>query len=168
MTDLPAFQPDCANCVALCCMALAFDEGEDFGFDKPAGLPCPNLNGHMCGIFGALKSEGFAGCARYDCLGAGQRVSQELFANQSWRDEPELAEPMIDAFARMREVQKMLELLDASAKLDLPDSYEARRQSMVAALAPDGGFTPESFASTAVDAALDGALPFLRELRDLV
>lgn len=168
MTDLPSFEPDCTNCVALCCMALAFDEGEDFGFDKPAGLPCPNLNGHMCGIYGSLKSEGFSGCERYDCLGAGQRVSQELFPAQSWRDDPELAEPMIDAFARMREVQTLLELLEASGKLDLPDSYEARRQSMMSALAPEGGFTQETFDSPRVDDALASALPFLRELRDLV
>lgn len=168
MSRLPDFTPDCSDCVALCCMALAMDEGEDFAIDKPAGLPCPHLDGHACSIHNQLKSEGFTGCIRYDCLGAGQRVSQELFPGQSWRDDPELARPMIDAFARMREVQRTLELLDAAGRLDLPPSYEARRQQMIDALAPENGFDLNSFGESTVDSALKDAPAFLATLRDLI
>src|SRR5262249_8834565 len=37
---------------------------------------CPNLRSDFrCGIHDRLRDRGFAGCAAYDCFGAGQRVS---------------------------------------------------------------------------------------------
>ncbi len=141
------FASDCSNCAALCCMAFAFDEGEMFGHDKPAGLPCHNLEGFSCAIHARLSEAGYLGCVAFECLGAGQKVTA-LFT-QTWRDQPRLARPMIEAFRQMRDVQELRQMLKAAAALPLPEAVEAERQAwdtelMVAtqALAPLAVFNP--------------------------
>ncbi|MDF1873658.1 hypothetical protein [Vannielia sp.] len=167
MADLPDFAPDCPRCAALCCMALAFDKGEDFALDKPAGLPCPKLAaGHLCTIYDHLEEEGFSGCAAYTCLGAGQRVTQEVFAGKSWQDAPHLAAPMAEAFRELRRVHEALELLAAAKALPLLDEDEARRQSLMAALSPEDGFTEASLAGAPLKTALKDVPGFLASLRD--
>ncbi len=87
----PPLRGDCERCAALCCVAVAFDRSELFGFDKAADAPCRNLDGaHGCTIHDHLAASGFRGCAAYDCYGAGQAVTQEMFGGRSWRDEPAL------------------------------------------------------------------------------
>ena len=112
------FAPDCAACAALCCLALAFDKGEMFGHDKAAGTPCHHLSGHLCTIHADLGEKGYRGCASFDCLGAGQRVSA-LF-DGSWRDEPARIPAMISAFRAMRDIQELRQMLVAARGLTLP------------------------------------------------
>lgn len=125
---------DCSQCAALCCMALAFDKGARFALDKPAGTPCPNLGHHLCAIHDQLENRGFSGCAAYDCLGAGQRVTQELFAGDSWQDRPELTRPMIDAFAHMRLLHSLWELLETALGLPLSEAERTEARAHIAAI----------------------------------
>lgn len=168
MTLLPDLRSDCAACAALCCMALAFDEGEAFAIDKPAGLPCPNLDDEMgCSLYGRLEYEGFKGCARYECQGAGQRVTQEVFGGANWRDDPALTQPMIDAFVAMRKVHEGLELLLAAGRLDLSASLEAEREDLME------DYAPPEWSEASLAAFLQGDAParlaaFLPRLRDWV
>lgn len=134
---IPALVEDCGRCAALCCVSLAFDRGESFAIDKPAGLPCPNLEGHGCGIHDRLEAEGFAGCVRYSCAGAGQRVVQELFGGRSWQDDPRLLAPMMEAFRGMRQIQERLVLLVTARTLDLSEVDRARLDAFVAGLCPE-------------------------------
>ncbi len=47
-----------------------------FAIDKKTGLPCPNLlPSGKCAIYNERHSLGFNGCIHYDCLGAGQRLT---------------------------------------------------------------------------------------------
>lgn len=132
---------DCARCAALCCVALAFDRSEHFAADKEAGVACPNLEGHRCGIHARLDQEGFGGCARYDCGGAGQRVVQEIFGGRSWRDQPSLLAPMLHAFRVMRQAHERLSLLEAARGLSLAPPQARRRQELAAALDPPQGWS---------------------------
>lgn len=92
---------DCSQCQALCCVVLAFDRSELFAFDKPAGVPCPNLDRkNRCRIHATLREEGFAGCARYDCQGAGPGACQ--MAAASWRDDADSLGRLYDAFCLIR------------------------------------------------------------------
>lgn len=101
-------------------MALAFDRSESFAIDKAAGEACRHLDaGGRCRIHADLKPSGFSGCAAYNCLGAGQRVTQAMFAGRSWQADPELLAPMMAAFARVRRAHEVLELLDAAGRLPL-------------------------------------------------
>lgn len=100
---------DCARCSALCCVAPAFSASADFAIDKPAGQPCPNLRADFrCSIHDRLRPRGFAGCAAFDCFGAGQQVTQRTFGGRDWRAEPALAAPMFAAFAVMRQLHELL------------------------------------------------------------
>lgn len=126
---------DCAACAALCCVLLAFDAGDSFGFDKPAGTACRHLAGHACAIHGDLQGQGFAGCQRYDCLGAGQRVVQEVFSGQSWRQSPDLLAPMETAFRALRRLHEDYGLLQAAAALPLSPAEESQRLALIARLA---------------------------------
>lgn len=125
---------DCSKCAALCCVALAFDKGKEFAFDKNPGEPCRNLSGHSCTIHERLTNEGLSGCVAYDCLGAGNRVVQEVFGGRSWQKEPRLMRVMMEAFSGMREVHKRIDLLRAAEVLPLEPRDEQARQGFLARL----------------------------------
>ena len=55
-----------------------------------------------------LRRQGFPGCAAYDCFGAGQRVSQVIFAGRDWRQNPQAAAQMFAVFAIMRQLHELL------------------------------------------------------------
>lgn len=137
MRSLPELKADCSRCAALCCMALPFDKGASFALDKPALHPCPNLSDHVCTIHDRLATAGFSGCVRFDCLGAGQRVVQEVFAGADWQRDSTLRAPMAEALALLRRVHAGIELLVAAAALPLPPEREAERQALLQAYHPD-------------------------------
>lgn len=156
----PNLSADCARCAALCCMALAFDKSDLFGLDKAAGEACPHLDAcGCCAIHGARAERGFAGCVAYDCLGAGQRVTAELFAGRTWMEEPALAAPMAQAFAAVYRAHSLLLLLREAAKLPLSGAERRRRARLEAALEAAGA---DHRRIAALEAATQG---FLRTLR---
>lgn len=135
----PEMEGDCANCAALCCIAFPFEVSESFGCEKAAGDPCPHLEGDdRCSIHADRAKRGFSGCIGYDCLGAGQRVTQELFPGQSWRDSDALRERMLAAFRAMREVHRLLDLLRLTERLPLDPAQRKEREELAAALLPEG------------------------------
>ena len=131
MTDLVA---DCSKCAALCCVAMPFDKGDMFAFDKEAGVACKHLDGHLCKLHGELEDEGLKGCVIYDCVGAGQRVVQEMFGGKSWRDDPEIEADMFEAFRIMRLIHGWLELLEAAVDLPLDADQEDGLEALYARL----------------------------------
>lgn len=138
----PDLKSDCGRCAALCCLGLSFTREDGVAIDKPAGVACPHLQGaNACGIYADRAERGFAVCARYECFGAGQRVTQELFGGRSWRDDPMLAIPMMDAFARMRVVQDGLVLISEGRKLSLTDEEQRALDAIESRLNPPGGWT---------------------------
>jgi hypothetical protein len=117
MSDNAPLRGDCSRCIGLCCVALAFDRGPSFAFDKPAGTPCDHLEAdHACAIHDRLEREGLVGCARYDCRGAGQLVTA-MFAGLSWRDSPAIARQMFAAFAKLREIQLMRSIVPSHTRV---------------------------------------------------
>ncbi|WUH96199.1 pentapeptide repeat-containing protein [Spirillospora sp. NBC_00431] len=117
---------DCANCFALCCAALPFARSADFAVDKAAGEPCRNLLAdHRCGIHANLRERGFQGCTVFDCLGAGQKVSQVTFGARDWRHTgPDLAREMFRVFPVMWQLHEALWYLEEA--LTLPPAEPVR------------------------------------------
>nr|WP_309136837.1 pentapeptide repeat-containing protein [Streptomyces sp. CG 926] len=106
---LPVLQADCANCFALCCVALPFAKSNDFAVNKPAGTPCGNLQQDFrCGIHTRLRDKGFQGCTVFDCFGAGQQVSQVTFGGRDWRTHPGTARQMFEVFPVLRHLHELL------------------------------------------------------------
>jgi cbb3-type cytochrome oxidase subunit 3 len=156
---------DCARCAALCCVAYAFDRSSQFAFDKAANRPCPNLTlANSCGIHAQLAESGFGGCASYDCHGAGQAVTQEIFGGRSWRDDPHLLKPMAAAFRVVREAHELAIMLEAAASLPLPEDDDARRKTWLRALMPDGTWTAARVALISRSGAIDRVRLWFRDL----
>jgi Pentapeptide repeats (8 copies) len=131
-----ALRPDCASCVGLCCVAPAFSASADFAIDKPAGAACPNLLADFrCGIHARLRERGFPGCVAYDCFGAGQRVSRELFGGADWRGDPAVAGAMFATFADVRHLHELLWYL--ARALELPAALPLERELRAAWEATD-------------------------------
>jgi hypothetical protein len=132
---LPDLTPDCGSCDALCCVVLAFDASPAFAFDKPACTPCQNLTStNQCRIHADLTEQGLSGCARFNCHGAGQKVTQQLFKGRSWRDDPRLLPAIDEAFRLQRRVHEALVLLVQTGKLTLSPDQDATRLALMAAL----------------------------------
>ena len=157
-------RPDCTRCAALCCVALPFDRSSRFAIDKAANEPCPNLDRcGRCRIHSSLADRGFGGCVAFDCFGAGQRVTQEIFEGRSWQDDPALLEPMARVFLTATRAHECLMLLREAGSLPLSIADEARRAGLEAAVA-EAGVSAEAIGALrretfAFLASLRGSLP---------
>ncbi|MBO9670437.1 MAG: hypothetical protein J7485_07965 [Sphingobium sp.] len=152
---------DCANCAALCCVALAFDRSALFAIDKAAGEPCPHLDAcGACTIHAERAERGFQGCVNFDCLGAGQRATQALFGGRSWMADRSLIGPMAEAFSGLLTAHRILSLLATAGRLDL--SFADRRTlSALRRAVEDAGTQAEP-----LDALRPRIDAFLHGLRD--
>ena len=127
---------DCARCSALCCVALPYAASADFAYDKPAGRPCRHLDDVACSIHAQLPERGFPGCVVFDCLGAGQQVTQHTYDGLTWRDRPDLAGEIFSAFLIMRQLQELRWYLRQADRGDQPGEVRSRVR---AAGGPDDG-----------------------------
>ncbi|AXI08166.1 hypothetical protein CUC15_03950 [Oceanobacillus zhaokaii] len=111
---------DCSKCFGLCCTALNIIASSDFPINKPAGTPCMNLQSdYSCQIHSQLREKGFKGCTVFDCLGAGQVVSQVTFNGQSWRDNPKIGEKMFHVFPIMEQIHEMIAYASEALSYDI-------------------------------------------------
>lgn len=159
---------DCSRCTALCCMALAFDKGADFAVDKPAGIGCVNLRGDFgCTIHDTRIQAGFPGCLKFDCLGAGQRITQEVFPHVDWRDTPAAIPSIIEAFRILREVHRLFELLNLATNMPLSAAQRQQLHSLMAAMTPDQGWSAEGLSQLPLATLSADVAVFLGSLKTL-
>lgn len=118
-----SLRADCSQCFGLCCTALNLIASSDFPINKPAGSPCVNLQSdYGCQIHAHLREKGFKGCTVFDCLGAGQVVSQVTFKGQSWRDDPEIGARMFQVFPIMEQIHEMIAYAAEALSYELPQA----------------------------------------------
>ena len=147
-------------------MAPAFDRSDEFAIDKPACVACPKLDADdCCSIHYRLEKAGFHGCVIYDCLGAGQRVVQELYAGRSWRADPDLLPEMWTALTALRGVHELILLLATAAKAPLSAEEQRALEALRAELEPADGWAPEGLTVFAAGPIPGRAREFLRSLR---
>jgi len=112
---------DCTKCFGLCCTALNIVASSDFPINKPAGTPCVHLQtDYGCQIHSNLRKKGFKGCSVFDCLGAGQVVSQVTFKGQSWRESSEIGKKMFQVFPIMEQIYEMIAYKAEALSYDIP------------------------------------------------
>lgn len=100
---------DCKNCSGLCCVALYCSKSEGFPADKVSGKPCQNLmQDFRCSIHEDLVQSKMKGCLAYDCFGAGQKVTQNIYLGENWMTSPELAKQVYDVFLIVFQLHQML------------------------------------------------------------
>lgn len=164
----PSLEPDCAACTALCCMAFAFEVGDDFAIEKQAGEACPHLaSDFSCAIHSCRAERGFSGCVSFDCKGAGQRLTAEVFPGVDWRKEPRRVPRIINAFRALREVHRLMEVVDLSSRLPLNPEQAQRRSQLLARLDPEAGWSEATLSEFEGGALRADALAFLKSLRAL-
>ncbi|WP_136658870.1 hypothetical protein [Nitratireductor sp. XY-223] len=163
--DNALLRADCANCAALCCVALSFDKSGQFGFDKPAGTPCPHLDpDNRCAIHAQRRENGFAGCIDYDCFGAGQRVTQEVFAGRTIVDDPATLRSMMHAFRAMRQVHELLLLLRTADAMPISSNQRRTILLLTERLSPQEGWTVDSLSAFERGSLPDTVRAFLGSL----
>lgn len=166
---MPSLEADCSNCVALCCVVFAFDHSESFGLDKGAGEACPNLMANNgCRIFDERAELGFKGCISYTCHGAGQRVTQEVFAGLDWRKDPSLVHRMGAALSVLRRIHEQLVLLQVAGKLPLAGGHREQLEVLTASLNPAASWTEDTLETFPIDRVCDEVGGFLKSLRGYV
>lgn len=115
------------NCFGLCCVALPYAKSADFPFNKDSGEPCRHLcSSNLCSIHEALKEKGFHGCVAYECFGAGQHVSQNIYNGEDWRKDPKRAEEMFAVFPLVQQLHEMLWYLKQALNLMKTKSFQTR------------------------------------------
>lgn len=93
------FRADCSECCGLCCIVPAQFALQGFGEDKPEDTPCRHLDAsHRCRIYARRSARGYSACEGFDCFGAGQWVTKELFAGADWKSSAEVAKEMFAAY----------------------------------------------------------------------
>lgn len=126
-TDRVDLRADCHSCAALCCTAFGFARSADFPVDKAAGEPCRNLaDDFSCRVHESLRPRGYRGCTVFDCNGAGQRVTQQLYGGADWRARPDLRTEMFAVFGVTRQLHELLwHLAEARSRTFDPEAADA-------------------------------------------
>lgn len=167
----PDLAADCARCVGLCCVALAFARSADFPVDKPAGEPCRHLDpADRCAIHTELRPRGYRGCTVFDCFGAGQQTTQITFGGRSWRDDPQDRAAMFAAFPVMRRLHELLWYCEQAVTLARiaparPDPEPWMR--LVARVHAATRLSADDLRGLDVDAEYAAARPLLLQASDL-
>ena len=165
LTTAPvALRPDCTSCCGLCCVAPAFDADQGFGYDKPAYTPCRHLQPDcQCAIHSQLAAIGFPGCAQFDCHGAGQRVTQQVFGGRSWQESPELAQRMFGTYSRLLPLHELMSFVDWALPRVATDADRERLREQLQAIDALGDRIAAAGDAAAVRAIRAETLALLRE-----
>lgn len=163
--ELPELAHDCSRCAGLCCVAYPFDKGEEFAIHKDVDSPCPHLTKTFtCAQHCDLLKRGFSGCVAYSCAGAGQRVTQNLFDGESWREDPDLLTHMTHALRVLRPIHEALLILQEAANLPLPAPLLAEVYALMTALCPEEDGSIWDFEDDTVQTALAQVPEFVPKL----
>lgn len=109
---------NCEACSGLCCFALFFSRQDGFPADKAPETPCGFLAGdYRCSCHEELPRRGFRGCLSFDCLGAGQLVTQGVYRGLTWKTNPDKASEICGVFWTVRLLHQMLWYLTEAASL---------------------------------------------------
>ena len=100
---------NCGECCGICCVALYFTKMDGFPEDKRPGKPCSNLTDDFkCKIHSDLMKHQLKGCMAYDCFGAGQKVTREIYKGLDWREHSDCAGEMFQVFLIVYQLHQML------------------------------------------------------------
>lgn len=160
-----SLRPDCANCFGLCCVAFHYLKSEDFPVNKPAGQPCVHLaDSYACTIHSELRERGFKGCTVYDCLGAGQFVSQVTFDAQSWREGEVDGTRMFAVLPIVTQVHELLLYISEILSRDIPEGDARLLETLLEDLLTFRELSPEQLTGTALMAFRQRARPLFVRL----
>ncbi|MDL5376548.1 pentapeptide repeat-containing protein [Exiguobacterium mexicanum] len=133
--------------------------------DKPAGQPCVHLaDSYACNIHSELRERGFKGCTVYDCLGAGQFVSQVTFHGRSWREDDVDGARMFATVPIMNQVHELLLYITDILTREIPEHDARLLETLLEELLAFRELAPEQLTGTALMAFRQQARPLFVRL----
>ena len=132
--------------------------------DTQTTQPDIPVSGDLYASHEDLEACGFGGCVAYSCAGAGQRVTQDLFDGETWRDDPDLLTHMTRALRVLRPIHEALLVLQEAAALPLPEDLQARCSELTRALCPENPASVWDFEDDSVQEALASLPDFVESL----
>ena len=127
------FRADCGNCCGLCCVVPVQLAAQGFPVEKSAEVPCVHLTGnHRCSIHAKRHVHGYSACEQFDCFGAGQWITQHLFAGAHWSDSPEIAGRMFAAYRHWAPRFEAAALIEAALPYVTDDARCSLRAQLTA------------------------------------
>ncbi|MEN1759178.1 pentapeptide repeat-containing protein [Anoxynatronum buryatiense] len=115
-------------------MALYCTKTDGFPENKEAGVPCKQLMPDFrCRIHSMLAKKGMKGCLAYDCFGAGQKVTQGIYANEDWKKNPEKATEICRVFMMVFQLHQMIWYLLEALSLVTDESERRKFHDLMAA-----------------------------------
>ena len=109
---------DCSRCSGLCCIALYCFKSDGFPQNKPIGKPCINLmDNFKCRIHNDLENKGMKGCIGYDCFGAGQYLTEDVYCGVTWKTQLERVKEICDLYMLIYRMFQLRFFLYESKKL---------------------------------------------------
>ncbi|MBT7265974.1 MAG: hypothetical protein HN884_03815 [Rhodospirillaceae bacterium] len=128
---LSDLQSDCENCLGLCCVAPPFAKSAEFAYAKSEGEPCRYLGeDYRCSIHGDLAEQGFTGCVKFECFGAGQKVTHHQFKGLSWREDHLTAKRLFHIFFIVKTLHQKISKIIGNEKCE-KKVYELERLSFL-------------------------------------
>ncbi|WP_135076174.1 hypothetical protein [Terasakiella sp. SH-1] len=104
------FDYDCSKCAAFCCIALGYEQSDQFPYEKPKNQRCKNLDHcDSCLIHDDLEEKRYKGCIAFSCHGAGPHLVS-LYSKIDWKNDPELTEEVYDKFHFLRAAFQIAEV----------------------------------------------------------
>ena len=157
---------DCAHCLGLCCVLLGFSRSADFASDKPAGEPCPQLDGtYRCTIHDRLDARGYRGCVTFSCFGAGPSLTRAA-AGRTWIEDPQMHARLTAAFPQARRLHELAWHLREADTHPLPPELEAKVQAARRRVEGMATASLDEIASADVAAIWPGAVVVLAEVSE--
>ena len=154
----------CEDCCGLCCTMLYFAKSEGFPRDKSAGVPCSHLQSDFrCAVHGELEQKKLKGCLAFECLGAGQRVTQAVYGGRTWRDKTVSAAEMEQIFLHVCQLQQVLGYLLDGQTLVPAQSLNSELAALIAENLRLSALPPEELAALTVEEHRGRANTVLKE-----
>lgn len=126
-------QIDCEKCSGLCCVALYYTKTDGFPENKQAGVPCKHvMTDFRCDIHALLKTKKMKGCLAYDCIGAGQKVTQSCYLNENWKTNPDKADEIFRVFMKVFQLHQIAWYLLEGLSLVSDDRTKAEIDALIA------------------------------------
>ena len=110
-----------------------------------------------------LREVGHAGCTVYDCYGAGQHVTQEVFAGRSWREDAGTAAQVFAVFPVVRALHELQRLLVEARGLVAAAPLSDHLDAAVARTEALGALPADQLAELDVDVHRSSVVGLLRE-----
>lgn len=156
---------DCSNCSGLCCTALFFSKIDGFPENKVAGKPCSKLKeDYRCMIHSDLAKQNMKGCIGYDCFGAGQHVTQNIYKGETWKNSKLNSKEIFDVFIMVFQLYQIRYFLEEAITIIPAKELWEDIQKLIIENETMCNYSPENILNIEIDKYRDKVNNILKQV----